>query len=160
MKSIFPMPNSDPVQNYSLNFKDQKEENLAKNRPVLATRRLVQLMFQVSLASRRHFLLHERPFFTQKNHSCDREEVESYSCQLFMWRSSVNSVLQNGYTIRPVLLKAFAKRGARYFSDQQWLRLIHDVARQELSSARISEIPWLTFEPFKDTLVEYQLTLS
>ena len=26
---IFPMPNSDPVQNYSLNFRKQKEENLA-----------------------------------------------------------------------------------------------------------------------------------
>ena len=27
---------------------------------------------------------------------------------------------------RPVLLKAFAKHGARDFSDEQWLRLIHE----------------------------------
>ena len=29
MKFIFPMPNADLVQNYSLNFRKQKEENLA-----------------------------------------------------------------------------------------------------------------------------------
>ena len=28
--------------------------------------------------------------------------------------------------MRPVLLKAFAKHGARYFSDEQWLRLVHE----------------------------------
>ena len=36
-------------------------------------------------------------FFHTKNHACDREEVESYSCQFFVWRSSVNSGLQYGY---------------------------------------------------------------
>ena len=35
-------------------------------------------------------------FFTQ-NRSYDREEVESYSCQVIAWRSSANSGLQNGY---------------------------------------------------------------
>ena len=29
-------------------------------------------------------------------------------------------------TIRPVLLKAFAKHGARDFSEKYWLRLIHE----------------------------------
>ena len=72
MKSIFLMPDSDPVRNYSLNFKDQKEESHAKNRPILASRRLVQPMFQIILATRKlaqtlsAFLLHKR-FFTQKN---------------------------------------------------------------------------------------------
>ena len=41
MKSIFLMLYSDPVRNYSLNVKDQKEESLAKNRPIQASRRLV-----------------------------------------------------------------------------------------------------------------------
>ena len=36
-KSIFPMPNSDPVQNYSLNFRNQEEENLAWDSPRLAS---------------------------------------------------------------------------------------------------------------------------
>ena len=36
-------------------------------------------------------------FSHSKNHSYDREEVESYSCQFIAWRSSVNSGLQNGY---------------------------------------------------------------
>ena len=35
-----------------------------------------------------------------------------------------------------------------------------EAARQESSTARIPKIPWLTFEQFKDILVEYQLTLS
>ena len=71
MKSIFPMPHSDPVQNYSLNVKNHKEESLAKNRPILASRRLVQPMFQVMLATRKlaqtlsAFLQHHR-LFTQK----------------------------------------------------------------------------------------------
>ena len=34
-------------------------------------------------------------------------------------------------TIRRVLLKAFAKHGARDFSDQQWLRLIHEREQQD-----------------------------
>ena len=46
------MPGSDPVRNYSLNFKDKKEESLAKNRPILASRRLVQSMFQIILANK------------------------------------------------------------------------------------------------------------
>ena len=35
-----------------------------------------------------------------------------------------------------------------------------EAARQDSTTARISKIPWLCFEQFKDTLVEYQLTLS
>ena len=71
MKSIFLMPDSDPVRSYSLNFKDQKEESRAKNRPILASRRLVQPMFQILPATRKlaqtlsAFLLHKR-FFKQK----------------------------------------------------------------------------------------------
>ena len=53
VKSIFPMPYSDLVQNCPRNFKNQEEESLAKNRPILASRRLVQSMFQVFLATRK-----------------------------------------------------------------------------------------------------------
>ena len=35
-------------------------------------------------------------FFHTRDHS-HRQEVENYSCQFFVWRSSVNSGLQNGY---------------------------------------------------------------
>ena len=41
------------MQNFSLNFKDQKEESLAKKRPIRASRRLVQPMFQIILATRK-----------------------------------------------------------------------------------------------------------
>ena len=64
-------PYPDSVRNYSLNFKNQKEERLAKNRPILASRRLVQSMSQVILATRKFvqtlsaFFPHKRPF-TQK----------------------------------------------------------------------------------------------
>ena len=38
--------------------------------------------------------------------------------------------------------------------------IMKEAARQELSIVRIPKVPWLTFEQFKDILVEYQLTLS
>ena len=50
---MFPMPNSDPMQNYSLNFRNLKEENLAQDSRMLATWRLVRPMFQVIHATRR-----------------------------------------------------------------------------------------------------------
>ena len=86
----------------SLNFRMQEEENLAWDSRRLASRRLVRPMFQVRLASRRLVRTPQQfsqpsLFFHTKNHSYDREEVESYSCQFFVWRSSVNSGLQNGY---------------------------------------------------------------
>ena len=48
-------------------------------------------------------------------------------------------------TIRPKLLKAFAKRGARDFPEQ------------ELRTVRMPQNPQLTFEQFKDILEEYQI---
>ena len=68
MKFMFPMPNSGQVQNYSLNFRNLKEENLAWQRRRLATRRLVRSMSQVQLASSKlvrtpsAFLPAKRPF--------------------------------------------------------------------------------------------------
>ena len=63
--------------------------------------------------------------------------------------------------IWPVLLKAFAKHGARDFSDEHWLRLIHEgSSKTRFEYCEDSKIIWLTFEQFKGTLVEYQLTLS
>ena len=57
--------------------------------------------------------------------------------------------------------KAFAKLGARDFSDEHVFDLfMKKAARQDSSTARIPQIPWLAFEQFNDTLVEYQLTLS
>ena len=102
MKFRFPMPNSDQVQNYSLNLRNQKKENLAWQSRSLATRRLVRSMLQVQLASRKFartpsaFLPIKRLLHT-RNHSYNQEEVDSYSCQFFVWRSSANSGLQNGY---------------------------------------------------------------
>ena len=82
-----------------------------------------------------------------QNHSYDREELDSYSCQFFVWRSSANSGFKKIVTevvrhhdqderqsdaaphwdvIRPVLLKAVAKHGAQDFSEKHWLRLIHE----------------------------------
>ena len=152
MKFIFPKPNSDQVQNYSLNFKNLMEENLVWHSRRLAFRKLVQPMFKkVQLATRKPVrtpsaLLQPSVFVHTKNHSYDQEELESYACQIFVWRSSVNSGFEmvtrmvrhydqderqsdaalHWDAIRPVLLKAFAEHGARDFSDQQWRRLIHE----------------------------------
>ena len=47
------------------------------------------------------------------------------------------------------------------FLRKHWLRLLHEgSSKKKESIVRIPKILWLTFEQFKDTLVEYQLTLS
>ena len=51
-KFIFPKPGSDQVQNYSLNPKNPKEEDLAWHSRRLAFWKLVQPMFKVQLATR------------------------------------------------------------------------------------------------------------
>ena len=152
MKSMFPMPDSDPVQNYSLNFRKQKEEHLAWDSRRLATRRLVRPMCQVRLASRKPvrtpsaFLLakrlfsHKEPFFRRRGSGklflpiLRMEEL----CQLRSSKMVTRMVCHHDQderqsdaalhwdTMRPVLLKAFAKHGARDFPEKHWLRLIDE----------------------------------
>ena len=61
-------------------------------------------------------------------------------------------------TLRYETPRSFAKHGARDFSEKCRLRLI--MKEQVKRIVRIPKIPWLTFEQFKDILVEYQSTLS
>ena len=149
MKFIFPMPNSDPVQNCSLNFRRQ-EENLAWHSRRRASKRLVRPMFQVRLASRKlvrtpsAFLPAKRPFPHKEPFLRPKGSEQLFlpilRMELCKHRSPkmvTRMVRHNDQderqsdaalhwdTIRPVLLKSCAKHGARGFSDQQWLRLIH-----------------------------------
>ena len=115
MKSIFPMPNSDPVQIYSLNFREQKEKNLAWDSRRLASRRLVRPMVQVTLATRRlvrtpsTFFPAKRPFFTQRTiPTIERKLTLSWWCffrilynvkEKFFHRCCsfrIQSILENG----------------------------------------------------------------
>ena len=61
-------------------------------------------------------------------------------------------------TIRPVLLKAFAKHGARDFSEKHWLRLIHEGSNKTRFEYCEDSEDSLAY--FRSILVEYQLTLS
>ena len=57
-------------------------------------------------------------------------------------------------TIRPILLKAFANKGAQGFSDEDWLQFIHQGgSKTGFEYCKDSE-KFLTSEQFKDTLVE------
>ena len=103
MTFIFPMPNSDQVQNFSLNFRNLREENFAWQSRHLATRNLVRSMLQVQLASRklmrtpsaflpaRRLFTHKEPFLRP------RGSGKLFLPVLRVWRSSVNSGLQKGY---------------------------------------------------------------
>ena len=122
MKFIFPMPTSDQVQNYSLNIRNLKKENIAWQSRRLASRRLVRSMLQVQLASRKLVrtpsAFHPaKRLFTHKDHSYDEGKwtVIRQSDASLHWDA-----------IGPVLLNAFAKHGARDFSGEQWLRLCHE----------------------------------
>ena len=150
-RSRFPMPNSDQVQNYSLNFRQQEEENLAWHSRRLAPRRLVRPMLQVRLASRKlvrtltAFSPCQASCFTQRTNLTTESKWQmipassSYGGALPTAVSKMVTRLVRHYdqdeiqpdaalhweTIRPVLLKAFANHGARDFSGKHWLRQIH-----------------------------------
>ena len=140
MKSIFPTPNSDPVQNYSLNFEKQKEENLAGDSRIPASRKLVRPMFQVILETRRlvcppsAFLPAKRPVSRKEPFLPPRGSGKLFlpilrmeePCQkrsprwLQEWcviTTRQSEAALHWDTIRPVLLKAFANHGTRYFSE-------------------------------------------
>ena len=53
MKFTTTKSNSDTAQNYSLHFRNQKEENLAWKNPIRATRKFVLSMSHVDMASRK-----------------------------------------------------------------------------------------------------------
>ena len=58
-------------------------------------------------------------------------------------------------TMRPKLLKAFAKQGARDFSEEEdWPRLIHEGSSKTRFECCEDSKNSLAFEQFKDTLVE------
>ena len=129
------MPDSDPVQNYVLNFRKQKKENLAWHSRRQASRRLMRIMFQVRQASKRLvripsvIFLQSSVLVHSKNHSYDRKEVESYSCHFFVWVDQDERQCDAALhwdTIKPALLKAFGKDGAQNFSEKHWLRLIQE----------------------------------
>ena len=123
--------------------------------------------------TRSAFLPAERPFSHKEPFL--RPKGENYSCQLFVWRSSVNSGLQNGYKKWCVVTTKMndnltqhqtGTREGRYCC-KRTQNMEHKIsqrsigfdlsmkgaARQETNTARIPKIPWLTFEQFKDTLI-------
>ena len=127
------MPNSDPVQNYSLNFREQEEENLAWHSRRPASRRLVGPKFQVRLASRRlvrtssaspsqAFFFMQRTIPTTGTKSKVIPVSSSYGGALSIAVFKMVTRMVRHYdqderqsdptlhwdTIRPVLLKAFA----------------------------------------------------
>ena len=154
MKFIFPMPNSDPVQNYSLNFRKQKEENLAWH-----SRRLQETgAAHVTSQTQGNLCGHSQRFsqpsvlFQTKNHSPTTERKwkvipanSSYGGALPTAVSKMVTRMVRHYdqderqsdaalhwdTIRPVLLKAFAKHGARDFSDWKTLASTHSWRKQQ-----------------------------
>ena len=139
MKFIFPMPNSDPLQSYSLNFRKQKEDNLAWHSRRPASRRLVRSMLQVRLASRklvqtpsallpaRRLFSHKEPF-VRPNASgqlflpilrvelCQQRSPKWLQdwCVITTKERQSAAALQFD-EIKPVLLIAFAKTGSKRF---------------------------------------------
>ena len=93
MKFIFPMPNSDPVQTL--------QSCLVLSKTGIQETGAAHVTSQTSIKESCADTLSMSPspsvLFHTKNHSYDREEVECYSCQFFVWRSSVKSGLQSGY---------------------------------------------------------------
>ena len=136
MNYTFPMPNSDPVRNYSLNIRKQKEANFAWHSRRLASRRLVRTPSALLPA--------KRPCSQRTNPATERKwkvihSNSSHGGALSTAVSKMVTRLVRHYdqderqpdaaivwdAMKPVLLKAFAKQEARDFSDTEWLGLIH-----------------------------------
>ena len=136
MNYTFPMPNSDPVRNYSLNIRKQKEANFAWHNRRLASRRLVRTPSALLPA--------KRPCSQRTNPATERKwkvihSNSSHGGALSTAVSKMVTRLVRHYdqderqpdaaivwdAMKPVLLKAFAKQEARDFSDTEWLGLIH-----------------------------------
>ena len=139
----------------------------------LATRRLVRTHTDSSQ--------HSVPFHA-KNHSYERKEVEDYCYQFFVRRSSVSTGLQKMLQKWCVITLKMNDNLTQHFigtplgrycwkrsqnmeheisqTDNGFDLFMKEAARQELSIVRIPKIPWLTFEQFKETRVEFQLTRS
>ena len=152
MKSIFLMPDSDPVRNYSLNFKRSEGRESCEEQADTSIQETGSTpcfkFFQQQGNLRKHsqHSSYTSVSLNRKNHSYEQWEMEGYSCPFSRRRRLGNSSLQNGYkngashdqderqsdgsmhwdTIGPVLLKAFAKHGARNVSEKYWLYLIHE----------------------------------
>ena len=137
MNYKFPMPNSDPVRNYSLNLRKQKEVDLQPGDWCVSCYIMETCADTLSFSSQPSALVHT------KNHSYNREEVfpanSSNGGALPTAVSKMVTRLVRRYdqderqpdaaihwdAIKLVLMKAFAKQGARDFSDEDWLRHIH-----------------------------------
>ena len=151
MKFTITKSNSDPAQNYSLHFRNHKGKNLTWKNPILATRKLVLAMSksiwqQGSSCKQSQQLPVVHLCFFKAYHSYERKEVGRYSRQFFVWRSLVDSCIQNGYTdgtsLRPrrtrtwliislghrkaVLLKASGNHGAQNVSEKYWIQLAQE----------------------------------
>ena len=145
MKFIFPMPNSDPVQNYSLNFRKQKEEHLAWDKTSIQETGAAHVSSQTCIKETCADTLSISPsqasFITQRTIPTTERKWKvipanfSYGGALSVAVSNMVTTMVLHYdqderqsdaalhweTIRPVLLKA-----ARDLSEKLWVRLIRE----------------------------------
>ena len=165
---------------------EPQEMNLAWHSRRLASRRLVRPVSQVRLASRRlvrtpsAFFQAKRDCFPQRTIPTTERKWKvipanpSYGGALPTAVSKMVTRLARHYdqderqpdaaihwdAIKLVLLKAQNKEHEISRTNNGFDSFMKEATRQDSSTVRIPKSPWLTFEQFKDTLVEYQLTLS
>ena len=152
MKFIFPKLNLHQEQNYSVNFKILKEKNLAWHSRRLTSRKLVQPMWEGPTSNKEtcadtpSIPPSQASLFTQR--TIPTNEGKWKVVRHYDQDERQSDASMHWGTIRPVLLKAFAKHGAPDFSEKYWLRLIHEGSSntKKSSTVRIPTIPWLTFE--------------
>ena len=138
MKVIFSMPNSDQVQNYTLNFKNLKKgepfliKSITRNQETGAVHVTSPNSIKGDLCGLHQ--LFSRPFFTQRIIPATEKKWKvipansSYGGALSMAVSKMGMIdnLTQHFTETRSILRAFAKHGARDSSEKNWLRLIHE----------------------------------
>ena len=134
-----------PARNYSLNMRKQKKANLAWR----TSQTSIQETGADSLSGRRRsgklFLPIHRGF------------PNGYKTGCVIMIKKNDNLMQQLYwdTTRPILLKAFANRGAQDFSEKYWLRLIHEgSSKTRFEYCEDSKNSLAFFRAIQDTLVE------
>ena len=168
-KSRSVMPNSDPVQNYSLNFRSRRRRILLGTVEDQHPGDLCGHPQRFSQPTVFFFFSHKEPFLRPRGSGklfppiLRMEELCHWRSPKWLQEWCVTTTKMNDN-----LTQHFTGTRQGWYCwkrsqnmEHKMLRLfMREAARQGSRTARTPKIPWPTSEQFKDTLVEEQLTLS
>ena len=139
-----------PARNYFLNKKSRKKVELAWRNRIWAVRKLVRSLL---LVPRNRMQTLSASLLSQhtrkKPYTVHRTEEDLLQQRSQNWYRQTCAVV-HWDTIKPKLLRAFADRGSRDLSENNWIGHIHEGSNKtRFEYCEDSKNSWLVFEQFK-----------